>query len=93
VKYYAHTAEGENGKPLPESSGQWQPLATHLPNGVSNPQRLSGPNCRPPRKNAGLQAAASFYQNGVTWTQLENAQFPSPMTDANGTFHKPPNWA
>lgn len=63
------------------------------PVGVLNPQRLSGPNCRPPRKNAGLQSAASFYQNGVTWAQLENAQFPSPLTDANGTFHKPPNWA
>ena len=32
MKYYAHTAAGENGKPLPESSGQWQPLATHLSN-------------------------------------------------------------
>ena len=44
-----------------------------------------------------LEAALAFftrlYQNGVTWAQLEYAQFPSPMTDANGTFHKPPNWA
>lgn len=32
MKYYAHTAAGENGTPLPESSGQWQPLATHLSN-------------------------------------------------------------
>jgi hypothetical protein len=32
VKFYAHTAVGENGTPLPESSGQWQPLATHLSN-------------------------------------------------------------
>jgi uncharacterized LabA/DUF88 family protein len=63
------------------------------PVGVLNPQRLSGANCRPPRKNAGLKQAASFYQNGVTWAQLEGAQFPSPMTDANGTFHKPPTWA
>lgn len=23
----------------------------------------------------------------------KNAQFPSPITYANGTFHKPPNWA
>ena len=30
MKYYAHTAAGQNGTPLPESSGQWQPLATHL---------------------------------------------------------------
>jgi uncharacterized LabA/DUF88 family protein len=62
------------------------------PVGVLNPQRLSGPSCRPPRKNAGLQQAASFYQNGVTWAQLLAAQFPTPMTDANGTFHKPPTW-
>jgi hypothetical protein len=27
-----HTAVGENGTPLPESSGNWQPLATHLSN-------------------------------------------------------------
>ena len=32
VKYYAHTAVGENGKPLPESSGRWQLLTTHLSN-------------------------------------------------------------
>lgn len=62
------------------------------PVGILNPQRLSGPNCRPPRKNAGLQHAASFYQNGVTWAQLLAAQFPNPMTDANGVFHKPPTW-
>ncbi|MDA1273999.1 MAG: NYN domain-containing protein [Verrucomicrobia bacterium] len=62
------------------------------PVGVLNPQRLSGPNCRPPRKNAGLQQAASFYQNGVTWAQLLAAQFPSPMADAHGSFHKPPTW-
>ena len=62
------------------------------PVGVLNPQRLSGPNCRPPRKNAGLQHAASFYQNGVTWAQLQAAQFPNPMTDATGTLHKPLTW-
>ena len=62
------------------------------PVGVLNPQRLSGPNCRPERKSAGLQHAASFYQNGVTWAQLVAAQFPSPMTDATGAFHKPATW-
>lgn len=62
------------------------------PVGVLNPQRLSGPNCRPPRKNAGLQQAASFYQDGVTWAQLQAAQFPATMTDATGTFHKPRSW-
>ena len=45
-----------------------------LPVGVLNPQRLSGPNPPTPRKNAGLQQAASFYQNGVTWAQLAAAQ-------------------
>lgn len=62
------------------------------PVGILNPQRLSGPNCRPPRRNAGLQHAASFYQNGVTWAQLLAAQFPNTMTDGVGAFHKPPNW-
>jgi len=32
LNYYAHTANGPDGKPLPETSGQWQPLATHLRN-------------------------------------------------------------
>jgi uncharacterized LabA/DUF88 family protein len=62
------------------------------PVGVLNPQRLSGPNCRPPRRNAGLQQAASFYQNGLSWAQLKAAQFPATLSDANGTFHKPPTW-
>lgn len=29
-RYYAHTASGPEGEPLPEASGQWQPLADHL---------------------------------------------------------------
>jgi hypothetical protein len=62
------------------------------PVGVLNPQRLSGPNCRPPRRSAGLQQAASFYQNGVTWAQLQTAQFPSALTDVHGAFHKPATW-
>lgn len=62
------------------------------PVGVLNPQRLSGPNCRPPRKNDGLQHVASFCQNGVTWAQLAGAQFPAAMTDSAGTFHKPSTW-
>ena len=32
MKFYAHTAEDEQGKPLPESSGKWQPLSDHLRN-------------------------------------------------------------
>jgi hypothetical protein len=32
MSYYAHTAEDETGKPLPESCGHWQSLRTHLRN-------------------------------------------------------------
>lgn len=32
MNYYAHTAEDEHGRPLPESSGRWQPLKVHLQN-------------------------------------------------------------
>lgn len=62
------------------------------PVGVLNPQRLSGPGSRLERKSAGLQKAAAFYKNGVTWNQLLKAQFPNPLTDAHGTFSKPPSW-
>jgi hypothetical protein len=30
MDYYAHTAQDADGRPLPESSGRWQPLAGHL---------------------------------------------------------------
>lgn len=30
MNFYAHTAEDEQDKPLPEQSGKWQPLAAHL---------------------------------------------------------------
>ncbi len=30
MNYYAHTAEGDNGEPLPEESGNWQKLSLHL---------------------------------------------------------------
>lgn len=63
-----------------------------LPIGVLNPQRLSGPNKRKPRKNAGLQKAALFYKNGMSWNQLKCSQFPPTLTDANGDFHKPKTW-
>jgi len=54
MKYYAHTAEDENGKQLSESSGSWQPLRDHLlnvaklaaefaaPFGASEEARLAG---------------------------------------------------
>jgi hypothetical protein len=62
------------------------------PIGVLNPQRLSGPTRRPERKSAGLQHASTFYQKGLTWAQLQSAQFPNPMMDAHGTFTKPASW-
>ena len=31
-KFFAHTAEDEQGNRLSEASGKWQPLATHLRN-------------------------------------------------------------
>lgn len=62
------------------------------PVGVLNPQRLSGPNRRRLRKNAGLKNVATFYQNGITWSQLEASQFPATLTDAQGNFHKPTTW-
>lgn len=62
------------------------------PVGVLNPQRLSGPNPPDKRKNAGLQHAASFYRDGVRWQQLVDAQFANPLTDTDGTFHKPASW-
>ena len=43
MKYYAHTAEGEHGNPLPEQSGKWQPLAEHL----RNVAELAGQFARP----------------------------------------------
>ncbi len=48
-----------------------------LPIGVLNPQRLSGPARPEPRPCEELRSAASFYQNGVTWSQLKRAQFAS----------------
>lgn len=62
------------------------------PIGVLNPQRLSVPNRRQLRKNAGLQKAATFYKNGITWSQLQNSQFPHTLTDIHGSFHKPRSW-
>ena len=43
VKFYAHTAEGENGEALPESSGKWQPLATHLRNVANLAKKFAAP--------------------------------------------------
>jgi len=55
VKYYAHTAVGENGTPLPESSGQWQPLAAHLSNVAELAGQFAAPfNLAEEAKLAGL---------------------------------------
>jgi CRISPR-associated endonuclease/helicase Cas3 len=55
VKYYAHTAEGEDGKPLPECSGQWQPLAAHLSNVAELAEKFAAPlNLGTEAKLAGL---------------------------------------
>jgi len=32
MKFYAHTAKDEQGKPVSENSGKWQPLSNHLRN-------------------------------------------------------------
>lgn len=49
-----------------------------LPVGVLNPRRLSGPGRPVARPCSELRVAASFYQNGVTWSQLRRAQFADP---------------
>jgi len=54
-----------------------------LPVGVLNPQRLSGPGRQAARPCSELRAAASFYQNGVTWSQLRRAQFTEPAGRAS----------
>jgi hypothetical protein len=43
VIYYAHTAEDENGKPLPESCGQWQPPGTQLSKLAERAERFAAP--------------------------------------------------
>lgn len=43
MTYYAHTAEGPDGNPLPESSGKWQPLADHLRNVAKLAARFAAP--------------------------------------------------
>jgi CRISPR-associated helicase Cas3/CRISPR-associated endonuclease Cas3-HD len=43
VKFFAHTAEDERGNPLPENSGQWQPLRVHLRNVANAARRFAAP--------------------------------------------------
>jgi uncharacterized LabA/DUF88 family protein len=51
--------------------------------GVINPQ--SRP-CKP------LRDHATFYRQSIRSGVLAASQFPTTMTDAGGTFHKPPTW-
>jgi uncharacterized LabA/DUF88 family protein len=62
------------------------------PVGVINPQRLSGPSRRRCRGSTALKAVASYYRGGVTWAQLEKAQFPLKLRDDSGEFGPPPEW-
>jgi len=55
-----------------------------LPVGVLNPQRLSGPGRPEARPCAELRDAAAFYQNGVTWSQVQRAQFASALDRPEG---------
>jgi len=57
MNFYAHTAEDKNGRPLPESSGTWQPLAAHLRKVADEAKKFAAPlgltaaaNCRPARE-------------------------------------------
>jgi len=43
MNFYAHTAEDANGKRLPESSGQWQPLDMHLRNVAELAEQFAAP--------------------------------------------------
>jgi CRISPR-associated helicase Cas3/CRISPR-associated endonuclease Cas3-HD len=43
MTYYAHTAEDENGRPLPESSGKWQLLHDHLRNVAALAEKFAAP--------------------------------------------------
>ena len=43
MNYYAHTAESPGGLPLPESSGHWQLLSTHLRSVADLAKRFAAP--------------------------------------------------
>ena len=62
------------------------------PAGVINPQRLSGPDRRRLRGSSQLKQVASYYRGGLTWTQLERAQFAAVLSDSRGDFGVPPEW-
>ena len=43
MKYYAHTAGGPDGQPLPENSGHWQLLSVHLRNVAELAKQFAAP--------------------------------------------------
>lgn len=43
MKFYAHTAENDEGRPLPEHSGQWQLLREHLRNVAEGARVFAAP--------------------------------------------------
>jgi uncharacterized LabA/DUF88 family protein len=62
------------------------------PVGVINPQRLSGPDRRRLRGASQLKQVASYYRGGLTWAQLERAQFADVLFDSDGDFGVPLEW-
>jgi CRISPR-associated endonuclease/helicase Cas3 len=65
VHYYAHTAEDKDGNRLPESSGQWQPLADHLRNVAELAAKFAnpmGPAAESEARLAGLLHDLGKYQ-------------------------------
>ena len=60
--------------------------------GIINPQRLSGPGRRRLRGSSQLKQVASYYRGGLTWAQLERAQFGAVLTDSRGDFGIPSEW-
>lgn len=43
MAWFAHSAEDEHGRPLPEQSGRWQPLAVHLRNVAALARHFADP--------------------------------------------------
>jgi uncharacterized LabA/DUF88 family protein len=54
----------------------------HKTVGVLNPQKTA---CK------ALESSARFYKH-IREAALQASQFPTTLTDARGTFHKPPSW-
>jgi CRISPR-associated helicase Cas3/CRISPR-associated endonuclease Cas3-HD len=87
VKYYAHTAVGENGKPPEEDSGQWQPLAAHLSNVAALAGQFAAPlNLTNEAKLAGLLHDLGKYADRFQ-TRLRNPSIHGINHWAAGTTH------